>query len=159
MLPGRPETFCSGPIRYQRPGPGLPGRGRDLDFREEAMEKAINAEVKLKLQSSSSTCNMDSKCSRKNKPIEKEEKDSGGKKKFTNSAPADISIGKQTSSTQKASSSHLKKNHRGDLWRKRGRGQDLSATGVNAPPKKEEDLSQIKCFHCRKKGHYANWCL
>ena len=40
----------------------LDAHGRDLDFWEEAVEKAINAEAKAMLQSSSNTRNMDSRC-------------------------------------------------------------------------------------------------
>ena len=138
-------------------------RGRDLNSWEEAVEKAVNAEAKAMLQSSASTRDMDSRCPRGNRPARKEEKDSGGKNKSTDSASADTSSGKQTFSTQQASSVHPKKNHRGGPRRERGRGQDSRgqdspATGVNAIPKKEEDLSQVECFHCRKKGHFANRC-
>ena len=133
-------------------------RGRDLNSWEEAVEKAVNAEAKAMLQSSASTRDMDSRCSKENRPAKKEEKDSGGKNKSTDSAPADIPSGKQTSSTQQASSAYPKKDHRRGPWHGRRRGQDSPTTGVNAIPKKEEDLSQVKCFHCRKKGHFANRC-
>ena len=138
-------------------------RSRDLDFWEEAMEKAVNVEVKAMLQSFSITRNIYSKCPRGNRPARKEEKDSGGKNKSTDSAPANTSSGKQTSSTQQTSSADPKKDHRRGPRRRRGRGQDSRgqdspATGVNAIPKKEEDLSQVECFHCRKKGHFANRC-
>ena len=143
-------------------------RGRDLNSWEEAVEKAVNAEAKAMLQSSASTRDIDSRCPRGNRPARKEEKDSDGKNKSTDSALADTSSGKQTSSTQQASSAHPKKDYRGGPRRGRGRGQDSRgqdsrgqdspATGVNAIPKKEEDLSQVECFHCRKKGHFANRC-
>ena len=100
---------------------------------------------------------MDSRCPRKNKPAKREEKNSSGKNKSTDSTPADISSGKQSSSTQQTSFAQPKKTHCGDPWRERGRSQGLPATGVNATLKKEEvDLSQVDCFHYRKKGHYAN---
>ena len=74
-------------------------RSRDLDSWEEVVEKAVNAEAKVILQSFSITRDIDSRWPRRNRPIRKEEKDSGGKNKSTNSAPADTSSGKQTSST------------------------------------------------------------
>ena len=74
----------------------LDTRGRDLDSWEEAVEKAVNAEAKTMLQSSSSTRDMDSRCPRGNR--KKDKKDSG-KNKSTNSAFADTSSGKQSSST------------------------------------------------------------
>ena len=89
------------------------------------------------------------------------EKNSGGKNKSNDSALADTSSGKQSSSTQQISFVHPKKdqNHRGAPWRGRGRGQDSLVTGVNVIPKKEEgDLSQVDYFHCKKKGHYAIRC-
>ena len=50
--------------------------GRDLDSWEEVVEKAVNAEAKVMLLSSSSTRDMDSKCLQMNRPEKKEEKDS-----------------------------------------------------------------------------------
>ena len=136
----------------------MDARSRDLNSWEEAVEKAVNAKAKAMLQSSASTRDMDSRCLRGNRPARKEEKDSDGKNKSTDSALADTPSGKQTSSTQQASSAHPKKDHRGGPRRGKGRGQDSPATGVNAIPKKEEDLSQVECFHYRKKGHFANRC-
>ena len=84
-------------IRYFREGlrPSvriqLDTRGRNQDFWEEAVEKAVNVEAKALLQSSSSIHNMDSKCPWENKPAKKEEKDSGRKNKSTNSSSADTS--------------------------------------------------------------------
>ena len=72
----------------------LDARGRDLDSWKEAVEKAVNAEAKVLLQSSSSTRDINSRCLRGNRPAKKEEKDSGGQNKSTNSAPADTSSGK-----------------------------------------------------------------
>ena len=147
-------------IRYFREGlmrsvrAQLDARGRDLDSWEEVVKKAVNAEAKASLQSPTSTCDIDSRYSRGNRPAKREEKDS--KKKSTNSTHADTSSGKQSSSTQQTFSPHPKK---GGPWRERGQGQDSPATGVNATPKKEEvDLLQVDCFYCKKKGHYANKC-
>ena len=120
----------------------MDARGRDIDSWEEAVKKAVNAEAKALLQSFASTHDMDSKCSRENRPAKKEEKDFGRKNKSTDSIPADISSGKQSSSTQQTSSADPKKDHSGGPWHGRGQGQDLPAMGVIATPKKEElDLS------------------
>ena len=130
-------------------------QSRDLDSWEEVIEKAVNAEAKALLQSPASTRDIDSRCPQGNKSTKKEEKDS--KNKSTDSTPTDTSSRKQLSPTQQTSSPHPKI---GGSWHGRGRGQDSPATGVNANPKKEElDLSQVDCFHCRKKGHDANRCL
>ena len=143
-------------------------RGRDLDSWEEVIEKAINTEVKALLQSSASTRDMDSRCSRGNKPARKEEKDSSGKNKSTDSIPADTSSEKQSSSTQQTSSANPKKNQdhqKGGSWRRGGRqrqGQshDSPATGVNASTVKKEvkDISQVEYYNCHRKGHYATMC-
>ena len=134
-------------------------RDRDLDSWEEAVKKAVNVEAKALLQSPANTRDMDSRCSQGNNPAKKEEKDSGGKNKSTNSVLADIFSGKQSSSTQQTSSAHSKKDHRGDPRRRRGQSQDSLTMGVNVNPKKKEvDLSQVDCFYCRKKGHYTNKC-
>ena len=81
----------------------LDTRGRDLVSWEKAVEKAINAEVKAMLQSSSNTRNIDSRCLWKNRPAKKEEKNSVGKNKSINSPSADTSNGKKSSSTQQTS--------------------------------------------------------
>ena len=122
------------------------------------MEKTVNTEAKVILQSSSSTRNMDTRCPQMIKPAKKEEKDFNRKNKSTDFTLADTSSGKQISSTQQAFSVHPKKDYYRDPWYRRGRGQDLPATGVNAIPKKEDDLSQVEYFYYRKKGHFANRC-
>ena len=66
-------------------------RSRDLNFWEEAVEKAVNAKVKAMLQSFFITRDMDSRCPRGNRTTRKEEKDSGGKNKSTDSNPANTS--------------------------------------------------------------------
>ena len=97
-------------IRYFREGlrpsvqAQLDTRGRNHDSWEEAVEKAVNAEAKALLQSSASIRDMDSRCPRGNRPARKEEKDSGGKNKSTDSPSTDTSSGKQSSSTQQTSS-------------------------------------------------------
>ena len=138
--------------------PQLDIRGRDLNSWEEAVEKAVNAKAKAMLQSSPSTRNMDSRCPRGNKPAKKKERDSNRKNKSTNSPPADTSSGKQTSSTQQASSAYSKKEYCRGPRRGRRRGQDSPATNINTIPKKKEDLFQVEYFYCRKKGYFANWC-
>ena len=81
----------------------IDAQSRDLNFCEEAVEKAVNAEAKVILQSSASTHNMDSRCLRENRPAKKEEKDFSRKNKSTDSPSADTSSRKQSSSTQQTS--------------------------------------------------------
>ena len=87
----------------------LDTQGRNQDSWEEVVEKAVNAEAKAGLQSSSSICDMDSRCPQGNRPARKEEKDSGGKNKSINSPFADTSSGKQFFSIQQTSSANPKK--------------------------------------------------
>ena len=159
-------------IRYFREGlrpsvwAQLDTRGRNHNSWEEAVEKAINVEAKALLQSSASIRDMDSQCPRGNRPARKEEKDSGGKNKSTDSPSADTPSGKQSSSTQQTSSAKKDQNHQQGGSRRRGGGQkqgcghDSPATGVNATAikKEEKDLSQVECYNCHKKGHYAIKC-
>lgn len=67
-------------------------RGWELDIWEEAIEKAVNVELEALLQLSFSTHKMNSRSSRGNKPIKKEEKDSK-KTKSTDTCSIDISSG------------------------------------------------------------------
>ena len=158
-------------IRYFREGlrPSVRAQldtwGRDLDFWEEPVEKAVNAEAKAMLQSSFSTCEMDSRCPQEYKPVKKEEKDSG-KNKSTDSTPADMSSGKQSSSIQQTSSANPKKDQNHQQGRRRcerqkqGRGRNSPATGANAnanaAKKEEKNISQVKCFTYHQKRHYSN---
>ena len=72
----------------------LDAQDRDLDSWEEAVKKTINTEAKALLQSSASTCNMNSGCLQGNRPAKRDEKDSGEKNKSTDSIFADTSSGK-----------------------------------------------------------------
>ena len=121
------------------------------------------------LQSSSSTRNMDSRCPRGNKPGKKKEKDSDGKNKSIDSTFANISSGKQSSSTQQTSFANPKKDQdhqqegfwcRAGQWRQ-GCSHNSPATSVNASTvkKKVKDISQIECYNCHQKRHYPTKCL
>ena len=133
----------------------LDARGRNLDSWEEAVEKTVNAEAKALLQSPASTRNIDSRCPRGSRPAKREEKDSGGKNKSTNSTPADTSSRKQSSSARQTSSANPKKDqdHQRGPRRRRGRGHgrnpDSPATSINIVPTKEgRDMSQVECYNC-----------
>ena len=144
----------------------LDTRGWNHDTWKEAVEKVVNAKVKALLPSSSNICNMDSRCPQGNRPARKEEKNSGGKNKSTDFPSADMPSGKQSFSTQQTSSAKKNQDHQqGGSWRqggqgRQGRGHDFPATGINATAvkKEEKDLSQVKCYNCHRKGHYATKC-
>ena len=138
----------------------MDARSRDLNSWEKAVEKTINTEAKAMLQSSTSTCDMDSRCPRGNRPTKKEEKNSSGKIKSTDSPFADTSSGKQSFSTQQTSSNPKKDQDHQQGSRHRGRrgGQGCNtnspSTGVNVVPTKEKDrdISKVECFNCHRKG-------
>ena len=145
----------------------LDARGIDLDSWEETVKKAVNVEAKAIFQSSASTRDMDSRCPRGNKPAKKEDKDSSGKNKSTDSLSADTSSGKQSSSTQHTSSNPKKNQDHQQGYRRcgrregQGRNTDSPATGVNIVPTKEgkdRDMSKVECYNCHWKGHYSNKC-
>ena len=105
---------------------------------------------------------IDSRCPHWNK-LAKEQKKDSRKNKSINSAFADILNEKQSSSTftNKTFSAHPKKNYKqhGDSrhGQEQRRGQGSAITGINIISKKEEkDISYVKYFNCKKKGHYAN---
>ena len=142
----------------------MDARSWDINFWEEVMEKAINAEVKATLQSSASTRDMDSRCSRGNRPAKKEEKNSSEKNKSTNSSSADTFSGKQFSSTQQTSSNpkkdqdHQRGPRRHGGWGGQDCNIDSLTTDVNIVPKKERkdrDMSKVECFNCHRKKHYS----
>ena len=131
-------------------------RSQDLSSWEEAIKKAINAEAKAILLSSSTTRDIDSRCHWGNRPAKKEEKDFE-KNKSTDSAPADTSSRKQLFSARQTSSANPKKDqdhqrsfrHCGG-WGQ-GRNPDSSAMGVNIVLKKElKDISQVECYNCHQ---------
>lgn len=69
-------------------------QGKELDFWDKVIEKTVNAKIKILLQPSLGTWEIDVKCLQGYKPTKKEDKDS----KKNNSAdlpPADIFNGKQ----------------------------------------------------------------
>ena len=141
-------------------------RSRDLNSWEEAVEKAVNVEIKTMLQSSASTRDMDSRCSRGNRPAKKEEKDSNRKNKSTDSLSANTSSGKQSSSTHQTSFNPKKdQEHQRGLWR-RGRGEqghntNSTATGVNTIPTKEgkdRDMFKVEYFYYHRKRYYSKKC-
>ena len=134
---------------------------RNQDSWEEADGKAVNAEAKTWLQSSSNICNMDSRYPQENKPTRTKEKDSGGKNKSTDSPSTDTSYGKQSSSTQQTFSANPKKDQdhqqRGSR-RQKGQqrqdyGHDCPATGVNITivKKEEKDFSKSTATTVTKK--------
>ena len=126
----------------------LNAQDRYLKSWKEAIEKAVNAEAKTLLQSSSNTRKIDSKCPQKSKPDKKEEKDSK-KIKFADSPSANIPYGYSTHQSQ---INKKNQDHQQWFWRRGEWGQayDSSATGANANAVKKDkrNISQVECFTC-----------
>ena len=143
-------------------------RDRELDSWDEVVDKTVDAEAKTSLQALSGTREIDSQCPCGQQPTKKEDKDSKDfkKNKFSQNLPANASSsGTQSSPAQpkKEQNSHFR---RGGFWQQ-SQGQNTPATSVNATDvrkdkdkdKDKKDLSNIECYTCKQKDHYANKCL
>ena len=109
------------------------------------------------------TCEINSKYFQGYRPAKQEEKDSGINKS-TNALLIDISSGKylQQSFIHQSRTSKKNQDHQqGSQCRRRqkqGCSNDFFAKGTNANVIKKEgkNISQIKYFKYKKKGHYSN---
>ena len=142
-------------------------RDWDLDSWDEVVDKTIDAEAKANLQAPSKTKEMDSRCSRVQRPTKKEDKDSRDYKK--NKSSQNPPINASLSGTQSSPAQPKKEQNsrfRQERSRRQGQGQNTPATSVNATAvrknknkdKDKKDFSNIECYTCKQKGHYANKC-
>ena len=140
-------------------------RDRELDSWDEVVDKTVNAEAKASLQAPSGTREIDSRYPRGQQPTKKKDKDSRDykKNKSSQNPPTNtLSSGTQFSPAQPKKEQNSRF-HRGGP-RRQGQGQNTPATGVNATAvrkdkdKDKKDLSNIECYTCKQKGHYANKC-
>ena len=152
-------------------------RGRELNSFKELVKKAVNAEAKAALQLRSYTRKTDQHCLQGSRP--------SAAKASTQSQPMkDPRVEKpkkpqeskasalQRSDSAKTSEQARKKKKKKDKqhWGQKPQNSapatrvnstttsvgHLSASGRSQPQK---DLSQIICYNCNKKGHYATKCL
>ncbi len=127
-----------------------------MDIWDEVVEKVVDAKVKASLQPSSGTREINSRCPRAYKPSAKKDKDNANWE-YWNEIPKDKAKSHNSFFANQPQTQASKKD-------KRGRRGDHSATGVNAikvakkDKYKAKDLSHIKCYICKQKGHYTNKC-
>ena len=158
-------------IRYFREGlrpsirAQLDVRDRDLDSWDEVVDKTVDAEAKASLQAPSGTREMDSRCPQGQRPTKKEDKDSRDyeKNKSSQNPPTNTSSSGTQASPAQPKKEQNSRSRRGKP-RQQGQGQNTPATGVNATAvrkdkdKDKKNLSNIECYTCKQKGHYANKC-
>ena len=170
---GAPEE--SDLIRFFREGlkPSIKAqmeqRGRELDSWEELVEKAIDAEAKASLQPQSILREMDQRCPHGNRPAHatvakpqtstrdprdepSEKPKTSGPKQPNSSRPENSEIADKKARREK------KRQRRLDQARDRKGSESTPATGANTSNGTSRDVSQITCFNCNKKGHYASTC-
>ena len=140
-------------------------RDRELDSWDKVVDKIVNAKAKASLQAPSGTKEIDTQCPQGQRPTKKEDKDSRDyeKNKSSQNPPTNTS----SSGTQAFPAQPKKEqNSRSRQGRpqRQGQGQNTPATSVNATAVKKDkdkdkkDLSNIECYICKQKGHYANKC-
>lgn len=142
----------------------MDSRHRELDSWDEVLDKAIEAESKAALQSATSIREMDARCWKGRRP----DKETSKPQKEEKTKPAD------NQPTTSAGNNHpASRNPRRNRGNRRDRRSGCAAAGTpatgansidtnnnsgadrNRPPK---DLSQITCWNCNQKGHYATKC-
>ena len=140
---------------------------------EEMVQRAVNAEAKAGLRSSTMVRDLDARCPRGHRPSHNTSskmqtqgsKDSSRlketKPKDPKSAP---SRDDAAESPKKDDRKDKKKRFRGQRREHTGeRKEQTPATNVNTTDvskkkKKRRDVSEITCFNCDKKGHFASNC-
>ena len=140
---------------------------------KEMVQRAVNAEVKAGLRSSTIVRDSDARCPRghrlsHNTSLKVQTQGSKDLSRPKETKPKDP---KSASSRDDAAESP-KKNDRKDK-KKRFRGQrrkhtgerkeqtpatNINTTNVSKKKKKRRDISEITCFNCDKKGHFASDC-
>ena len=140
---------------------------------EEIVQRVVNAEAKIGLRSSTIVQDSDAHCPRSHRLSHNtsSKMQTQGSKDLSHSKETKPKDPKSAPSRDDAAESP-KKNDRKDK-KKRFRGQrrehtgerkeQTSATNVNITDvskkkKKRRDVSEITCFNCDKKGHFASDC-
>ena len=158
-------------IRYFRKGlqpsiwAQLDVRDQGLDSWDEVVDKTVDAKAKASLQAPSGTREMDFQYLQSQRPTKKDDKDSRNyeKNKFSQNLPANASSNGTQSSLPQPKKDQNSRFCQGKPQRQ-GQGQNTLATGINATTiKKDKDknkdiknLSNIECYTCKQKSHYAN---
>ncbi len=136
----------------------LDHRGRDLDGWEEVVEKAGDAEAKTNLQSPFYVRDIDARCPKGHRPLEKKNKED-----IYREPQNEASKDKDKAKSHNSSASANQPQTQAPKKDKRGHQGGHPATRVNAievakKDKAPKDLSHIKYYTCHQKGHYATKC-
>ena len=110
---------------------------------------------------------MDFQCPRGQRPTKKENKDSRDyeKNKSSQNLPANTSSSGTLSSPAQPKKDQNSRSCQGEPWQQ-GQSQNTLATDVNTTvvrkdkdkDKDKKDFSNIECYTCKQKSHYANKC-
>ena len=137
------------------------------------VQKAVNAEAKASLRSSTMVRDSDARCPRGHRPSHNTSskvqtqgsKDSSRPKetkpKDPKSAPSRDNVAE---SPKKDNKKDKKKRFWGQRWEHTGERKEqtpainVNTTDVSKKKKKRRDVSEITCFNCDKKGHFASNC-
>ena len=148
-------------------------RGRELDSFEELVEKAVDAEAKAALRPRSYARETDQYCLRGSRPSAAKASTQGQpmkdprveepKKPKESKAPSP----QRSDSTETSEQARKEKKKKDRRYCGRKPQDSTPATGVNSTntsgghssgsgrSQPQKDLSQINCYNCNKKGHYA----
>ena len=154
-------------------------RGRELDSFEELVEKAVDAEAKAALRPRSYARETDQHCLRgswpsaaktstQGQPMKDPRVEEPKSRSQESKAPASQRSSDNAETSEQAWKEKKKKEKRERRNRERGPQNSTPTTGANSTsPGKEKskrngsnrrDPSQITCWNCSKKGHYADKC-
>ena len=149
-----------------------------MDFKE-MVQRAVNAEAKAALRSSAMVWDSDIRClwghrfssstAAKVQTQETSTKEPRPEKSRTKEAkPAKEKASAPPRTNVAEFSEQGKKDIKDKKWRfreKKERSEDILATGDNAidvskkkKKKRDCDTSEVMCYNCNKKGHFANIC-
>ena len=134
------------------------------------MQRAVNAEAKADLRSSTMVRDLDARCPRGHRPshntsskVQSQGSNNKDSSHFEEPKPKDPKLAlPRDNAAAKPAKKEDRKDKKKRFWRQRrehtGEQKDQTpATGVNeAAPKKK---LKVRCFNCNKKGHYANNCI
>ena len=126
------------------------------------VEKAVNVEAKTDLQPPSETREIDFKCPKRYRLLVKKHKDDVYWEQCDEATNRDK---EKVQSYNPSSSANKPQTQASNFKKRQEKGQGgHPATRVNATKiakknkDKTKDLSHIKCYTCKQKGHYANKC-
>ena len=132
-----------------------------LDDYEELVAKTVRAETKADLQPSSYVRETDHQVLRGNRPAHTtayKVQTQGATKNYRKDKPkakaSEPASNKDSEASDKAKRGRRRRQHKDK--------QDFTnpAIGVNkAKVGKKKDISEVKCYNCNKKGHFATKCL